>query len=125
MKSVRDILSDFSGMGALHSFQMHSGHEYEGWIVGVEDDYILFVDSDQAAAKDEVKIRLRAIALGTLAYHDEEERCWINARWNESGGQWELIVISHDEPPEEALKVAQEPEAPQPFWSKLSRLKKQ
>ena len=118
MRSVREILSDFGEMGSRHYFQMHSGHEYEGWIVSVEDDHILFVDCDPKAGKEEFKVRLGTIDIGTLAYHDEEQGCWVNVRWDETLQQWSQSVIPKVElPPEPAPPVRES------FWGKLRHLK--
>ena len=116
MRSMREVLSDFSEMGARHNFLMNSGRECDGWIVSVEDDHILFVDSSPGAGKDEIKIRFAAIDVGSLAYRDDEKRCWMSARWNDSQSQWNHSILSLDEDPEEVLKQAEKP-------SKLGKIK--
>ncbi len=118
MKSVREILTDFSEMGSQHYFQMHSGHECEGWIVSVEDDHVLFVDCDPLAGKEEAKVRFGAIALGTLAYRDEDQKSWVNVRWDDAAAKWTQTIIVPDEPPIEPVEPVNTS-----FWDKFKRPK--
>lgn len=122
MRSVRDIMTDFSEMGSQHYFQMHSGQVCEGWIVSIEDDHVLFVDSDPSAGKQEVKLRFGAIALGSLAYRDEDQTAWIRVRWDDTSAKWLQTGVTRDEPPIELVEPA--PSSRASFWDKFKRPKK-
>ena len=116
MRSMRDLLTDFSEMGARHNFLMNSGQECEGWVVSVEDDHILFVDCDAGGDKDEIKVLFRAIDISSLAYRDDDKRCWMSVRWDEAQGKWNYAVLSQDPDPEEVQKQTQN-------HSKLAKVK--
>ena len=108
MKSFKEILSEFSEMGSKHSFELHSGQQCEGWIVSVEDDHVLFVDSAAQSAKNEIKLRFGAIHINSLLYHDDEKKCWIAARWDDGQDQWIKTVSHADEDSQEATAPKQE-----------------
>ena len=120
MKSMRELLTEFSEMGSRHNFLMNSGQECEGWIVSVEDDHVLFVDSDSTTNKDEIKVRFGAIDIGSLVYRDDEQRSWIGVRWNDDQQHWEHSVLSQDEEPELVLTELKR----EPKIGKLTRLLK-
>src|SRR5688572_20683331 len=104
MRSMKDLLTEFSEMGARHNFLMNSGRECEGWVVSVEDDHILFVDCDSQINKDETKIRFRAIDISSLAFRDDEKRCWMSVRWNDEHERWDYAVLTQDPDPEAVHK---------------------
>ena len=97
MKSRKEILAEFSEMGSRHYFEMNSGRECEGWIVAIEDDHVLYIDCDPNGAKDEIKVRYAAVDVGSLAYRDDDKRCWMSARWDENTNNWIFDVLSEDE----------------------------
>ena len=118
MRSVREIITDFTEMGSQHYFQMHSGQVCEGWIVSVEDDHVLFVDCNPLAEKEETKVRFGAIALGSLAYRDDDQKAWIRVRWDDEAAKWSQTGMSRDEPPVEVVEPVQTS-----FWNKFKRPK--
>ena len=93
MKTVATLLEEFSGMGEKHFFCLKSDEECEGWIVNVQSDAIYFLGCDMAPEAEPLKIRLGAIDLDTLEYHDPEQRGWISARWDDAQERWETKSI--------------------------------
>ena len=121
MKNYQEILTEFSEMGARHYFQLQSGEEHEGWIVAVEDGYLLLVDANSQLKNHEFKVRFPAIDMGSLAYRDDENKCWVGVLWQEKPGSWSEKARLHDEveaeivpPPPPEASVSK----PRRFWNR-------
>ena len=88
MPTSRDLLEEFQQMGTRESLDLVDGSHYEGYILEVGAEYLLFAVGGPLAPIDPVEIAIGAVDLGSLSYWDEVRDCWIDARWDEANATW-------------------------------------
>jgi hypothetical protein len=96
MKKLNVIVEEFCDLGTRVAFDLQNGEHYEGYICEIETDYLMFRSGGPLAPDEDIEIRLLDIDLNTLAYFDEQRRCYMDANWDNSRDCW-LIKHSNQE----------------------------
>jgi hypothetical protein len=96
MKELNVIIEEFRDLGTRVAFDLQNGEHYEGYICEIEKEYLMFGAGGPLAPDREIEIRLVDIDLHTLAYFDEQRRCYLDADWNNDLEDW-MIKPSNQE----------------------------
>jgi hypothetical protein len=88
MPSTKQLLEELQQMGFRSSFDLKDGEHYEGYILEVSDERLLFAVGGPMSPKEPVIIPVGEVDLGRLAYWDADHGCYMNARWDDIHASW-------------------------------------
>jgi hypothetical protein len=89
MKDAKLILEEFWDIAENRcAFDLTNKQHCEGYILEVENDHLRFGGGGPMAAEEDLFIPVQDVDLSTLAYWDENKRCYMDANWDEQQGKW-------------------------------------
>jgi hypothetical protein len=89
MKDAKLILKEFQDLAEGRcAFDLKNRQHYEGYILAIENDYLCFGEGGPIATEEYLFIPILEVDLSTLAYWDENKRCYMDADWDEEKGKW-------------------------------------
>lgn len=107
MPTAKQLLEDFQEMGRRSSLDLKNGWHYEGYVLEVREEYLLFGVGGPEAPDEPVRIPVEEVDFNTLSYWDEERRCYMDASWDDARTTW-----SHT-PHRRPVRI---PETRRPWW---------
>ena len=79
MEDVKTFLEAFCDMGKRHAFDLKDGSHYEGYVLEVGDEHLVFGAGGPIAPIEDLLIPIDAVDLNTLSFWDEDQRCYVKA----------------------------------------------
>jgi hypothetical protein len=78
MKDAELILKEFWDIAENRcAFDLKNKQHYEGYILKVENNHLRFGEGSPMAAEEDLFIPVQDVDLATLAYWDENKRCYV------------------------------------------------
>ena len=83
MKDSKTILEEFCKIiGSRCTFSLTGGAYYEGYIIEIRDDHLIFGEGGPMADDKYLLISMENVDLHSLAYWDSDFNCYMDASWD-------------------------------------------